>query len=389
MGSRSWAFFVCGLVCAVAALCPPAPVLAAPASLPRPPVVGPCQQGTLPGGALWRVCVPSSGWNGDVVVWAHGYVAPAEPVGFSELALADGTDLATLVQRLGFAYATTSYRTNGLAVVEGMADIRELVALLPTVAGRAPRTTYLTGASQGGLIAALMLEQSPELFGGGLAACAPLGDFARQIDYWGDVRVLFDAFFPDVIPGTPTSIPPEVVAQWGAYYAPAAKAVLEAHPQAAQQLARAARIPVDSAQPATVVTAIRQLLWYHVSATNDNAAKLGGNPYENHDRRYSGSDDDGWLNRTVARSTADPLARAALADYATTGRLARPLITLHTTGDPIVPYWHELAYVERNLATGTRLVTAIPVRREGHCTFTAKEVVAAFTTLVLRVRTSA
>ena len=35
------------------------------------PVPGPCQQGTLPHGALSLTCVPTSGWNGDVVVFAR------------------------------------------------------------------------------------------------------------------------------------------------------------------------------------------------------------------------------------------------------------------------------------------------------------------------------
>ena len=34
-----------------------------------------------------------------------------------------------------------------------------------------------------------------------LALCGPVGDFAGQIDYLGDFRVLFDYFFPGVIPG--------------------------------------------------------------------------------------------------------------------------------------------------------------------------------------------
>lgn len=359
---------------------------AAQAATTHPVVAGPCHEGTLAGGALWRVCAPSSGWNGDVVVWAHGYVAPNEPIGFHDLTLADGSDVAQLVQRLGFAFATTSYRTNGLAIDQGMADIRELVALLPSALGAAPRATYLTGASQGGLIATLLLEQSPELFSGALAVCAPIGDFQRQINYWGDVRVLFDYFFPGVVPGTPTAIPPDVIARWGAVYAPAAQAALTAHPDAARQFARVAQLPVDSDQLSLVVSATLDLLWYHITATNDNAAKLGGNPFDNLDRRYVGSGNDVRLNQRVARIASDTVARAALAQYETRGSITRPLVTLHTTGDPIVPYWHEVAYLRRNLASDTRIAVAVPIRRYGHCTFTTREVVGAFSTLLVQVR---
>ena len=369
----------------------PAPERAAAMSrpLPVPPVAGPCQNGTLPGGALWRVCVPLSGWNGDVIVWAHGYVAPNEPLGFRDLTLADGSDLTSLTQRLGFAFATTSYRTNGFVVADGMNDVRELVALLPSVMGQAPRYTYLTGASQGGLIATLLLEQSPELFSGALAVCAPIGDFQRQIDYWGDVRVLFDYFFPEVIPGSPTSIPQEVIDQWGGVVAPAVKAAMEANPNATRQFVSAAQIAVADDQLASAITSTLDLLWYHSTSTNDYVAKLGGNAYDNLDRRYAGSSDDKRLNKKIARITADTGARETVASYQTSGQLAKPLVTLHTTSDPIVPYWHEIAYMGRNLQSATRLVTALPIRRYGHCTFTAGEVMSGFSTLVLRVRADA
>ena len=39
------------------------------------PQPGVCNDGVLPGGALSRICVPASGWNGDLVVWGHGYTA--------------------------------------------------------------------------------------------------------------------------------------------------------------------------------------------------------------------------------------------------------------------------------------------------------------------------
>ena len=80
-------------------------------------------------------------------------------------------------------------------------------------------------------------------------------------------------------------------------------------------------------------------------ATSDAKAKLGGNPYDNSRRLYLGSGNDFWLNLLVDRYHADPAALAAIeADYQTSGKLAAPLVTLHTTADPIVPYWHEPLY---------------------------------------------
>ena len=53
-----------------------------------------CAQGVLPGPALSLFCVPEAGrWNGELVVFAHGYVAPDEPLGFYNLVLPGGVTL--------------------------------------------------------------------------------------------------------------------------------------------------------------------------------------------------------------------------------------------------------------------------------------------------------
>ncbi len=59
------------------------------------------------------------------------------------------------------------------------------------------------GASEGGLITALSVEQSPNVFSAGVAACGPVGDFPLQINYFGDARATFEYFFPGLIPGDP------------------------------------------------------------------------------------------------------------------------------------------------------------------------------------------
>ena len=107
-------------------------------------------------------------------------------------------------------------------------------------------------------------------------------------------------------------------------------------------------------------------------------------PFDNVDRSYAGSHDDAALNAGVARFrfTADP---ALVAQLQTSGRLARPLVTIHTTGDPIVPIWHEPLYRKKLSFFGRLLHTPITVNRYGHCNLTDAEVVAAFAVLVLKV----
>lgn len=362
---------------------PVAQVQAAPLGAAAP-VPGPCQVGVLPPGSLTLVCIPKSGWNGDLVVFAHGYVAANQPLGFANLTLPDGTSLPALVQQLGFAFATTSYRENGLAVLTGADDIRALTLAFRAVYG-APRHTYLVGGSEGGLVTALLLEQSPRLFNGGLAACGPIGSFRAQLDYIGDFRALFDVFFPGVLPGSPVAIPESLIANWDQVYVPAVARAVAANPNAARQLIAASGAAIDPADPTTVVQTTLGLLWYNVFATNDAVAKLGGNPYDNRNRWYTGSDNDLLLNALVRRYAASPTALANLVPYETSGQLTVPMVTLHTTGDDIIPFWHELLYRAKARPSGRGSLLQIPSFHYGHCAFTGQEMVTAFALLVLQV----
>jgi pimeloyl-ACP methyl ester carboxylesterase len=325
---------------------------------------------------LSRICVPLD-WNGQLVVFAPGYVAPEQPLGFYYLTLPDGASLPTVIQSQGFAFATTSYRQNGLAILEGVDDIKELVTHFDKHYS-VPLRRYITGGSEGGLVAALLAERSPELFFGGLATCGPIGDFRAQINYIGNFRVLFDYFFPGVIPGSPIDIPITVRAHWDALYVPAITAALATHPARAIELLKVANAAYDPATPATVVKTALDALSYNVSATNDAARKLGGNPFGNRLTWYFGSSNDLRLNERVQRFGASPAAVSALRAYQTTGDLSIPLVTLHTTGDDLIPVWQELLYSLKFDSSFRGRFIPLPVQRYGHCNFTTNEVLGAF-----------
>ncbi|MFQ5854448.1 MAG: serine aminopeptidase domain-containing protein [Anaerolineae bacterium] len=340
-------------------------------------------------GAIYRICMPAPDhWNGDLVVYAHGYVAPDEPVGIPEdqLGVPGGPSLPQIVNMLGFAFATTSYSTNGLAVREGVEDVRDLVDIFSET-HRLPRRVYLVGASEGGIITTLAVEKYPETFDGGLAACGPIGDFRRQVNNWGDFRTVFDYFFPDVIPGNPVDIPAEVIDNWETEYAPRIKDAIWSDQQVTRQLLRVTRAPTDRRDPESVETTVLNLLWYNVVATRDGIAKLGGQPFDNMHRLYFGSDNDFRLNRRIQRFRADQAALDEIeAYYETSGDLKSPLVTLHTTGDPIVPYWHVPLYRWKVFWKGAALRHSnVPALRYGHCNFKASEVLVSFALLVLKV----
>lgn len=340
-------------------------------------------------GAVYRICMPANTtWNGDLVVYAHGYVAFNEPIVIPEdqLAVAGEFSIPETINGLGYAFATTSYSINGLAVKQSSSDLLELVDIFSN-AFAPPSHVYLVGPSEGGLITALMIEQHADVFDGGIAACGPIGNFNSQINYWGDVRVLFDYFFPGLLPGSPIDIPVEVIENWEAIHKPQIEAALRANPEKMRLLLKVGRVPVNPLDSESGIQALLQLLWYNVFATNDGIDKLGGQPYDNSKRWYAGSPNDLLLNLSVPRFRIEPNALAEInAFYQTSGKLSIPLVTLHTLGDPVVPQWHQALYTQKALATGSQpLYTAITTLGYGHCAFKEAEIVAAFAIMVYRV----
>jgi pimeloyl-ACP methyl ester carboxylesterase len=346
--------------------------------------------GTLPGsGALFLICVPP-GFDpatGSLVVYAHGSVPPG-PIALPNDQVA-GVPVSQIVTGppLGLAYATTSYRENGLVVVDATRDLQRLVAQFRQLYGPIGGETYAVGVSEGGLIATLATERHSQLFDGTLALCAPIGDFQRQINYFNDFRLAFDVFFPQIgaLLGSPIDIPETVIDAFGTPSDPGPLALAIGQALGTSQgllLAAAAGIPV---QPDIVQLMVR-LLAYNILFTNQAQEVLGGQPYDNvaptdYDRVIDGL--------TVPSFRADQAALSHLrAKYQTSGRLKSPLVTLFNASDPIVPSWHEEVYRTKVIDAGATafLVNQIPGSSPfGHCNFTLQEVQVAFGALVLAV----
>lgn len=339
---------------------------------------GPCIEGTLPGGARSLICVPRERWNGNLVVFAHGYVAPTAPLAFADLTLPDGTRLPDLIQQLGFAFATTTYRQNGVAILEGVDDLLELVKAFPVVQHGPPARTFVTGISEGGLVALLAAEQRPDAFDAALSTCGAVGGLSFQINYVGDVRVLFDAYFPGVLPGSAFDIPASLQTNWDRVFAPAVATAIRNAPSRARELLTVARVPHDARDVAAITSTVVELLWRNVSGANDWRQKLGGNAYDNRLRWYAGSSNDASLNLRVKRVDADLAALIKLQQYTPRGDIRVPVVTLHTTGDPIVPYAHQLLLTARARPSGRGRLVPVPSPRFGHCAFQTSEYLAGF-----------
>ncbi|HEV8381038.1 MAG TPA: hypothetical protein VGQ29_05605 [Gemmatimonadales bacterium] len=350
----------------------------------------------LSSGALFLVCVNPERWNGDLVVFIPGYRNPARDPSLPD----DLTDspISSLFTELGYAFASTSFRGTGLVEPDTWigGDLLELVGsaktLLRNTTGRSTRFVYQTGGSQGGLGTVLAVERYPGTFSGGLAACGPIGDYRKQIAYVADFRVVFDYAFAPVIAGWPVweqDLPADPgfidPSTWPMAEQSAGAAVDDPGNAARiQQVLNVTHAPTDPNDPATIKATTLDVLWYSFVGTNDAILKLGGMAFGNVDRLYGGSTDDAALNAGVERfeATADP---ALVAKLQTSGNLRRPLVRIHTTGDPIVPIWHESLYRNKLSFFGKLLDNRITIDRYGHCNFTDAEILAAFAVLVLKV----
>ena len=355
-------------------------------SLPaKRPVMGPCVETLLPGGARGMYCVPEQGWNGDVIVFAHGYTAATEPLDYQNLTFGE-VYLPELVQQLGYAFATTTYRRNGLAIVEGVEDVRELVQAFRAATGKRAKRFIMTGASEGGIVTVLALERYPHLFVGGLSMCGPIGNFRFQTDYISDFRLLFDYYFPGVLPGDALQIPEDMIGQWFTLHRPAVLQAIRAEPAKTIEMLHVAKAAYDADDWSTVENTVTEVLWYHTFGTGDALAKLGGNPYGNTRQTYRGSANDAALNAGVDRFVADAVALRSIRPYNTTGKVKKPLVILHTLGDEIIPFTHNLIYLAKVNQAGGGNVKMYPVDRYGHCNFTINELIGGLVVLLGELR---
>ena len=352
-----------------------------------------CEQSSLPSNdlkypsdQLILICRPPN-WNGDLIVYAHGYVPPQAPLvlPLAELILPDETFVPEAFLAQGFAFITSSYHKNGAATEQAIHDLLDLInyfeSLVPV---GALKRVFIVGASEGGLVAIQLLEQHPNKFDAGLALCGPAGGAPKQIKYIEDFRVVFDYFFPDVFPFGAFDVPPDAFMQWENIYVPLIAAAITRDPRATRQLYSVTRAAIDPTDPNTAIETAINVLFISIWGTPDLTATTGGNPYDNRFTLYLGLTNNLALNLQVERIRGDGQAKDyARTFYQTTGRLNRPLVTLHNTLDPIVPFEHELIYAALVARQhNSRFLTVLPVVGYGHCEFTSEQILGAFALMV-------
>ena len=383
-----------------------------PASGPWARVV----EGETGPGSLYALYIPAQ-WNGDAIYYAHGIRPPLDPITLDDQD--NFFEVRDALGAQGYAFAYSSFSENGLAVKDGAQRTHQLRGLLGSELPGAPQRNYLAGYSLGALVALELGERYPQQYDGVLAMCGMVGGTPRELQYVGDVRALFDFYYPGVLPGSVISVPstPLTVAQVQALVVGAITPTA-ANPQAVLGLfaiASTAQTPLayapigslgDPSSTAfqSLVGSLITALYYQLLGIPDVLDRTHGHsPFDNRRTTYTMGTPAipipqlapviasmiAASNAGVTRYDITPDAQNYLDKYyVPTGDLKIPVVSVHNFWDPLVPFFHEPALAQAAAsagASGMLLQRGVP--NYGHCNFPTPLVVSSFQTLASWVTT--
>ena len=386
-----------GTVSAGAGGGPPPGYFVDESKLPFAPLPGASAYWGKHGKAGYRIEVPDN-WNGSLVMWAHGFRGTG-----LELTV-DNHPLRALLIPLGYAWAASSYSRNDYEIASGVKDTHALAMFFEDLVGE-PELVYMTGASMGGHIAAVSIEQYGDTYDAALPICGVLGDY-ELFDYFLD----FNAAAQQI--GTGASQFPVDPLVYAGLTVPAIKANLEAFPGGWPVFLNAGGTDLKN------LTELRSggdrpnfdEAWFFWNTFPDSGTGPGnflfdlafgdgtlprtpGVGVDNSDTVYQFDTDpsitpeEQALNDDIVRVAADPQGRNpnGLSQVPViSGDINIPVLTLHNLGDLFVPVLNEVEYATRVAAHGkSDLLVQRAIRGVNHCGFTAQEFGGAFMDLVI------
>jgi hypothetical protein len=352
-------------------------------------------------GANYKIVVPDAGWNGTLVVLAHGYRDKADHPGEVDNRAAMDAGFNAIANGLaaqGYAVAATSYRDNGWAVKESIHDITALRGLFNGLVGQ-PDTALLVGFSLGSLVTATLAERAGGLFDGYLPACGVLAGAPRAWDLAATALLAYNLLF-GVPPswGTPadatdvdfeTQVVPTLVGQ--------ALNPLNFGKWEFIRLISGARGPAEPLPISLYPSYLFTNFFFATEARAEAEARAGGPYVQNVTHHYTlAAAEQAYLAglgfnaapvlaamNASMRFSGEPSARNYMSNYATfSGKIRDPVLTIHTKWDTLVPWGHESAYAETVDAAGkSDLLVQASTNGLGHCNLAPGELNAAIALL--------
>ena len=314
------------------------------------------RRGTYAGGR-YLIEVPA-GWNGGLVLYAHGFRGTLD------------SPLTSHLADRGYALAASSYRAEGYRVDWFVDDMRALLELFIREVRR-PRWAIIHGQSMGGHVAILSLELHPGLYQGALIECGVIdgvgvADFylaARAAaEYLGGIN-LFDAPDNETLvrrvnqQWLPLMGMPPAYTERGRRFDSVLKYLMGGDlPLRLQGMARyyVRYLIRDAADTQEMLRAASTI---HVRYRIDASLGVGEDELNAKVRRIMPP--EGARSRSVNPAFAE-----------LTGRITVPVLAIHETGDGRVPWSLQQSYRRRTLAAGTaHMLVQRAVRWPGHCAF--------------------
>ncbi len=368
-------------------------------------------------GAAYRIEVPAN-WNGELVMWAHGFFGNIPQL------FADTHPFREFLISQGFAWAASSYTKNYYDVRSGVKSTNELVRFFSSEVAE-PSRVFITGASMGGHVTAAAIEQFPNYqcpeggrytalcerivtvlgrisggvkYSGALPVCGVMGD-KETLGFATDYRLVVEQLvglqnqFPtseDYLQTTTPILISQLFANGGAGFPTELSPLGEQAREYFRNATGGARPAFDQSFAAS-----QQLLAGTGLGDGTFSGVTGGNVFDNRRTVYQLdadpelSDQEEELNEDILRIRRNPLADPErflqLERIPTiTGRISVPVVTLHTTGDLVVPFHNQQVYKRRVDARGASdFLVQRAVRDAGHCTFDPQEAGEAFSAMYL------
>jgi alpha-beta hydrolase superfamily lysophospholipase len=366
-------------------------VLVATAAHAASPQPGPIDEtGTL-NGAPYRIIVPAS-WNGGLVVLAHGYRDRADHAGEVDDRRPMDTGFSGIAAGLaaqGYAVAASAYKTNGWAVSDELDDTVALTSYFRDTIAK-PNRTLLVGFSLGSFTAKLN-ERGAGLFDGYGPWCGVLAGAPRAWD-GGGVNLLAYATAFGGLPaswGTTADGDDDVDFETEVLPILFGQILNPANFGKFEFMRLVSGVPQN---PSYYPSGLFTNAFFFTEARGELERRAGGPIVSNVGHVYRLSEADkaylaglgvtpstttAWLAQMNAtRFTAPATSRNYVEQYADfTGKIKKPVLTLHTKDDTLVPIAHESAYKATVDGAGeSDLLFQVATNGSGHCAFTPAQI---------------